>query len=84
MTDFFSGIKKPLSTFWAHHHQINLIWCFYLGVPPELSAQRPAGWCEGLVQGGATLGGSENPDCSETQAQGGKTSGEFSLYMFNR
>lgn len=48
--------------------------CF-LGVPTELPAQRPAGRHKGLVQRGATLGGSENPNSFETQTEGGQTPG---------
>lgn len=50
-----------------------------LGVPAELPAQGPAGRGEGLVQGGATVGGSANPDGSQAQTEGGQTPGEWSL-----
>lgn len=52
------------------------------GVPAEPPAQRPAGRREGPVQRGETLGGSENPDCPETQAEGSQTPGDVYLFVF--
>lgn len=48
-----------------------------LGVPAQLLAQGPPGRGEGPVQRGATLGGSAHPDRSQTQAEGGQTSGKL-------
>lgn len=54
---------------------------FFLGVPAELPAQRPAGRHKGLVQRGAALGSSANPDSFETQAEGGQTPGKLCLHI---
>lgn len=51
------------------------------GVPAELPAQRPAGGREGPVQGGAALGGPENPDGSQTQAEGGQAAGNAPTHL---